>query len=191
MKKIRLLLGFLPLVVYGVLAGISVSSVIVALAAATAVTLIIGWADLRKRMILPWVNLALFGSIFVAVGILGMTGIIPYMGVLIYATLTTVTSVSLLAGKPFTLQYAREMVDKALWENPGFIRVNILITSVWDGVFLLNLGLTAIALLNPGFIGRIALLLTCAVIMAGIIFTLWYPDYVRKKYTIAKSPHAG
>lgn len=191
MKKIGILLGFLPLVVYGILAGIFVSSVIIALAAATAVTLIFGWADLKKRMILTWANLVLFGGVFVAVGILGMTRIIPYMDVLIYTTLTIVTSASLLAGKPFTLQYARETVDKALWENPGFIRVNILITSVWVGVFLLNLGLTAIVLLNPGFIGRIAQLLTYAVLMAGIIFTLWYPDYVRKKYTIAKSPYAG
>jgi len=189
MKKIGILLGFLPLVVYGILAGIFVSSVIIALAAATAVTLIFGWADLKKRMILSWANLVMFGGVFVAVGILGMTRIIPYMDVLIYTTLTIVASASLLAGKPFTLQYAREMVDKALWENPGFIRVNILITSVWDGVFLLNLGLTAIVLLNLGFIGRIAQLLTYAVLMAGIIFTLWYPDYVRKKYTIAKSPY--
>ena len=86
---------FSALVVYGILAGIFGSSVIVALATATAVTLIIGWADLKKRMILSWANLVVFGSVFMAVGILGMTGIIPYMDVLIYTTLTIVTSGSL------------------------------------------------------------------------------------------------
>jgi hypothetical protein len=42
MKKGGMLLGFLPLIIYGVLAGNSVSSVTIALAAATISTVIIG-----------------------------------------------------------------------------------------------------------------------------------------------------
>ena len=117
MKKAGILLGFIPLVVYGVLAGSSASSVVFALGAALVVTVIAGFSDLRKGRILTWATLLLFGTLLIAVGVLGMTGILPVMGMLIYAALAAVTFGSILADIPFTLQYAREMVDRALWEN--------------------------------------------------------------------------
>ena len=82
-------------------------------------------------------------------------------------------------------------MDEALWKNPGFIRVNTLMTGVWDGVFLLNFLSDRNRIHQPGFIGRIMQVLTYVVLMAGIIFTLRYPDYIMKKYTIAQSPGAG
>ena len=135
MRNAGLFLGFVPLIIYGVLAGSSVFSVTMALAAATVATIVIGWTDLRKGMILIWANLVLFGCALIAIGIFGIVGVIPYMGVLIYAALAAVTIGSILVGMPFTLQYAREMVDKKLWENPFFIRVNILITGYGLGFF--------------------------------------------------------
>ena len=60
-----------------------------------------------------------------------MTWILPGMGMLMYAVLALVTFGSILAKTPFTLQYAREMVDRALWENPVFNRVNVLMTGFW------------------------------------------------------------
>jgi len=44
MKNAGILVGFLPLIVYGVIAGSSVASVNVALGAALIVTVITGWA---------------------------------------------------------------------------------------------------------------------------------------------------
>jgi uncharacterized membrane protein len=133
-------------------------------------------------MILSWTNLVLFGSTLLAVGILSMDWIIQYMGVLIYAALASVTFGSILVGRPFTLQYAREMVDESLWDNPRFIRVNILMTSVWGVVFLVNLGLSAIVLLSIGPIRGGIQVVTYFVLVAGIIFTIWYPVHIRKKY---------
>lgn len=179
-KKAGILLGFLPLIVYGILAGSSSSSVITALAAATIVTVIFGFPDLRKGMLLTWINLVLFGSLLVAVGVLGMTGILPFAGILIYAVLAAVAFGSILAGKPFTQQYAREMVDRTVWENPVFIRVNVLMTGVWGGVFVINLLLNYLVLAAPG-LGRAASLLTYVVLIAGIVFTIWYPKHLRKK----------
>jgi len=182
MKKIGVLLGFIPLIVYGVLAGNSVASVTIALAAAIVITLLLGWTDLRKGMILSWTNLLLFGCTLIAIGILDIDWIIPYMGILIYATLAAVTFGSIFARMPFTLQYARGMVDKALWDNPYFVHVNVLMTAVWGGVFSINLGLSAITLTTSGLIGRIAQMITYIVLAIGIIFTLTYPEHVRKKH---------
>ncbi|MGA2122263.1 MAG: hypothetical protein ABSG49_09510 [Methanoregula sp.] len=185
MKKAGILLGFVPLIVYGVLAGSSVLSVIFALGAALIVTVIAGYADLRKGRILTWATLVLFGSLIVAVGALGMTGILPVMGMLIYAALAAVTFGSILAKIPFTLQYAREMVDRTLWENPVFIRVNVLMTGVWGSIFVINLILSYLTFAFPHSAGWITSPLTYLVLIAGIIFTVWYPGYIQKKHSSA------
>ncbi|MFZ0005280.1 MAG: hypothetical protein WCC86_09640 [Methanoregula sp.] len=181
MRNAGLFLGFVPLIVYGILAGSSVSSVLYALVAATITIVAVGWNDLRKGRILIWANLVLFGSAFIAIGVLEMAWFIPYMGVLIYAVLAVVTLGSILAGVPFTLQYAREMVDKKLWENPFFIRINVLITGVWTGVFLVNFGLNVIMLVIAGTPRGILQVTTYVVLIGGIIFTLWYPEHIRKR----------
>ncbi|MFZ1128112.1 hypothetical protein [Methanoregula sp.] len=180
MKKSGLLPGFLPLIVFGAIAVIS--GVTIALAAATVAAIVVGWTDLRKGMILSWANLVLFGSMLVAIGILGMTCIIPYMGILIYAALASVTFGSILLKKAFTLQYARGMVEKALWDKPLFIRVNVFMTGIWGGIFSINAGLNAIALVTPGLAGHIFQVLTYIVLISGIIFTMGYPGHIRKKY---------
>jgi hypothetical protein len=179
-QKAGILIGFVPLIVYGVLAGSTESSVVVALAAAAIVTVLAGLPDLRKGMILVWTTLLFFAGAFIAVAILQMNGIIPWMGVLIYTTLAAVTFGSLLLGTPFTLQYAREMVDRSVWEKPGFIRVNRLMTGAWGGVFVINLALSMVALAGPDLIGRIVPLLTYIVLAAGIGFTIWYPRHIQK-----------
>jgi hypothetical protein len=179
-QKAGILIGFVPLIVYGILAGSTESSVVFALAVTAIVTVLVGLPDLRKGMILMWTTLLFFTGAFIAVGVLQVNGIIPWMGVLIYITLATVTFGSLLLGTPFTLQYAWEMVDRSVWEKPGFIRVNRLMTGVWGGVFVINLALSMVALAGPDLIGRVAPLLTYIVLAAGIVFTIWYPRRVQK-----------
>jgi hypothetical protein len=183
MKNAGILLGFLPLIVYGVLAGSSASGVVFALGAALAVTVVTGFSDLRKGRILTWATLILFGTLLIAVGALGLTGILPFMGMLIYAALAAVTFGSILAKTPFTLQYAREMVNENLWENPAFIWVNVLMTGVWEGIFVINLALSYLTFAYPYSAGWITSPLTYLVLIAGIIFTIWYPGYIQKKNT--------
>jgi hypothetical protein len=134
-------------------------------------------------MILLWANLMLFGCTLVAIGGLGMDWIIPYISILIYTTLAAVTFGSIFVKNPFTLQYAYETVDKALWENPHFIQVNVVMTGVWGGIFLINLGLSGFILFTPGVIGRMVQVITYFILATGIIFTITYPKHLRKKYT--------
>jgi hypothetical protein len=183
-EKAGILIGFLPLIVYGLLA----ESPVIALAAATVVTVIAGWYDLRNGIILAWANLVLFGSLLFAVGFLGMTGLLPVMGMLIYAALAAITFGSIAIRKPFTLQYARGMVDRSLWENPFFIRVNVLMTGVWGGVFAINLALSYLTFAAPHTYGRIASPLTYGVLIAGIVFTIWYPRYIQAKRASGSGP---
>jgi hypothetical protein len=180
MKNAGILLGFVPLIVYGVLTGTFAASVIIALGAVLVVTIITGFSDLRKGMILSWATLVMFGSLFISVGLLNMTWILPGMGMLIYAALALVTFGSILSKTPFTLQYAREMVDQKLWENPVFIQVNVLMTGVWGGIFVINLILSYLTFASPQAVGWIASPLTYLVLVAGIVFTIWYPRHLLK-----------
>ncbi|MEU6664812.1 hypothetical protein [Streptomyces sp. NPDC046727] len=43
---------------------------------------------------------------------------------------------SMAVGRPFTLPYAREQVDRAHWDTPAFLRTNHVITGVWGLAFL-------------------------------------------------------
>ena len=188
MKSAGVVIGFVPLIVYGVLAGYPPTGPVLALAAATVASVVFGYADLRKRMILSWANFVLFALLLLATGLPGMSWIIPYNGVLIYASLSAVTFGSIVLGTPFTLQYARQMVERELWENPFFIRVNVLMTGVWGGVFLINFLLDAIALRESGGAVQAISLITYGVLGAGIVFTLWYPRHIQKKAVAGRPP---
>ena len=187
-EKAGILSGFVPLIVYGILSGNTASSAVFALGAALVVTVIAGLSDLRKGRILSWAALLLFGTLLIAVGVLGMTGIIPVIGILIYAALAAVTFGSILAHIPFTLQYAREMVDRTLWENPVFIRVNVLMTGVWGAIFAINLIVSYLTLIAPHAVGWIASPITYLILIAGIVFTIWYPGHVQKRHASASAP---
>jgi hypothetical protein len=50
--------------------------------------------------------------------------------------LALIAIVSLLIGKPFTEQYAREQVDPSLWSSDRFIQLNRRFTAGWALVFL-------------------------------------------------------
>jgi len=173
-----ILIGFVPLIAFGILAPLA--GTVTALGAAAALTLLVGYRDLRRGMILTWANLLLFGLAFTAAGPLQVSGIVPWTGVLVYAVLAAVSFGSILAGLPFTLQYARGMTDPAIWENPHFLRANRLITGIWGGVFTACLLLASLALADPGRYGD-AGLFTYIVLAAGNAFTIWYPGHLMRK----------
>lgn len=51
------------------------------------------------------------------------------------AGLALIASITLLIGKPFTEQYAREQVDPSLWETARFKVLNRRFTAAWAAVF--------------------------------------------------------
>jgi hypothetical protein len=88
--------------------------------------------------------------------------------------------ISLAVGKPFTLQYAREMVGRELWNNPEFRRTNFVISSVWALAFaVMVLAEFAILFLQlPQRAGVITIILT---LVGAVKFTGWYPDHRRQQ----------
>jgi hypothetical protein len=104
---------------------------------------------------------------------------------------------SILIGKPFARQYAREHVPEELWESPRFLRTTLVATWVWVGVFAV---MTVSALIPPIVDGQNTFyeqddtvgvvfywVIPFLALAAGIIFTKWYPEHVRRQ-AVAEEP---
>jgi hypothetical protein len=106
--------------------------------------------------------------------------VVRHMDVLARATLAAIAWISILAGQPFTLQYARQSVPPERWHTPGFIRTGYLISGVWGIIFLIALG----ASLSRPYLEQVGEwlyhFLATGTMILGIIFTQWYVHRVRR-----------
>ncbi|MGH6713719.1 MAG: hypothetical protein ACREEK_32800 [Bradyrhizobium sp.] len=93
-----------------------------------------------------------------------------------------VTLGSILIGKPFTLQYALEVVDAETAKLPGFIKANYLITAVWTVSMLLMMAGNVALIYVPGLPLWSGLLIAFAARNSAVYFTKWYPEYRKAKY---------
>lgn len=89
---------------------------------------------------------------------------------------------SLLAGRPFTLQYAREMADPEIARLPEFVTANYVITSVWVFAFLLMVLANLLLFKLPDVPLWSGLVIAFAIRNPALYFTKWYPAYVRRKF---------
>ena len=107
------------------------------------------------------------------------------------AALFLIALVSVLIGKPFALQYAREQAPPEVQETPLFHRTTLVITWVWIAAF----GVMTVSSLIPPIVDGDATILdqddTLGVVFywvipfvalaAAFLFTKWYPDQVRRR----------
>ncbi|MFI5639689.1 hypothetical protein ACIA8H_20045 [Streptomyces goshikiensis] len=128
-----------------------------------------------------------FFAVLAVIGALASPGthrwLETYAGEVSNIALTAIAFGSMAVRKPFTLQYAREQVDPALWDSPVFLRTNYMITGAWGLAFLV----AAIA----GAFGDLVLhdpnniwtgwIIQVLAIVAALRFTAWYPEVVRAR----------
>ena len=91
------------------------------------------------------------------------------------AGLLLIVLTTLIAGKPFTLQYAREQVPQSLWDTPQFIRSNYVITGVWSGAFLILVLADLILIYRTDLPPKIGILATVLALVGAFKYTQWYP----------------
>jgi len=93
-----------------------------------------------------------------------------------------VTLTSIVIGKPFTLQYAREVVDAETTKYPGFMKANYIITGAWTASMLLMMAGNVALIYVPGLPLWSGLLIAFAARNSAVYFTRWYPEYRKAKY---------
>jgi hypothetical protein len=99
-----------------------------------------------------------------------------------------ISLISLVIRKPFTLQYAREMVDAETAQLPGFLRANYIITWAWTGAFLLMMIANVLMIYVPGLPLWSGIVIAFAARNSAVYFTKWYPGYRKAKYA---APHVN
>jgi hypothetical protein len=98
---------------------------------------------------------------------------------------------SMLARRPFTLQYAVESVPAEIAAIPGFLTANYVITGAWTSAALLMMAANIALLYFPGLPLWSGLAVAFAARNSAIYFTKWYPEYRQLTYGTPKGalPH--
>ena len=104
------------------------------------------------------------------------------------AGMLAIALVSLAIRRPFTLQYAREMVRPETAQLPGFVRANYVITAAWTVAFALMVMANLLLIYVPGLPLWSGLAIAFAARNTAIYFTKWYPEYRRAKHPTVVEP---
>lgn len=78
----------------------------------------------------------------------GITILMANVGALIFSVLLVQVLYSLARRKPWTMQFARRMVDPALAGTPNFVSVNMTATTLWAACFVVC-DVAVLALADP------------------------------------------
>jgi hypothetical protein len=135
----------------------------------------------RKPKILEIGTALLFGGLALYTVLGRATWSVIGVRLCVDAGLLLIVLVSMAAGRPFTLQYAREQVAPEFWNGHEFVRTNYIITAVWALAFLVMV-ITELALLYmPGMPPRIGIIVVILALVGAVKFTSWYPEHVKAR----------
>jgi hypothetical protein len=133
--------SFAPWIAFLILARDTVLRVEVGLLVALGLSVVMALLRLNRGIIM-YIGLAFFTAATIAVLAFHDMWTLKYLGVLANGALALGSWITLLIGKPFTLEYARQHTDPARWNDPLFIRTNVQLKAVWAAAFTFN---TAVA----------------------------------------------
>jgi hypothetical protein len=93
--------------------------------------------------------------------------------------LLLIVLVSIATRRPFTLQYAKEETPREIWNQPGFIRTNYVITAVWALAFTAMVAADLVMVDLPNIPLQVSVGVTVVALVGAIRFTTRYPAYVQ------------
>ncbi|MGO8913537.1 MAG: hypothetical protein ACLQDM_30035 [Bradyrhizobium sp.] len=161
-----------------------VSSATTSLFAAAAVCLVVIAHDMlrgRSIKVLGAGSAILFAALGAYLALTGNVWSSSAVKFAVDAGVLAITLASLAIGKPFTLQYAREMADAQTAKLPDFLTANYVITSAWTLALVLMMTANALLIYVPGLPLWTGLAVAIAARNTAIYFTRWYPEYRKAK----------
>lgn len=179
----RGLLGFLPWIVYAVIAtgdewrwG-SLAGLLIAA----------GLVLVERRAGRTWDQMVIEVSAVVFFGLMSVLSLAaprspltPYGPALVNAWLAATAWGSLAVRKPFTLGIARTMAPREVWDDPLFHRVNVVITTVWAAAFSVAAVLLALVIVVAPHATTVVVTIKVVTFVLPAAFTAWYPKRVRR-----------
>jgi hypothetical protein len=172
-----MLLAFAPFVAFAVLNHFAAPTA--ALAVAALISLVLIGRELvsgRSAKILEVGSCFLFSGLAVYAFISNANWPVVGVKLAVDTGLLLIVLFSLIVGRPFTLQYARESVPQERWNSPQFRWSNQLITLVWLAAFCAIIIADLILLYVPEVPHKVSILLTIGALYGAFKFTMAYPD---------------
>jgi hypothetical protein len=180
-QTIGILLGFLPWIAFGVIAGASLWRLNAAIIVALVLVPVTAYKQLAKGFILTWGSLLFFGLLLVMVALFRNMWVINNLDILAQGALAAIAWVSIFMGLPFVLQYARESAPPERQASPLFYRSCLILSMLWGVIFLLSTGMSVGKTYGwwAGGLGYQAVSL--GLMGLGLGLNHWYPQYVRSR----------
>ena len=176
------LLGFAPWLLFLFLSGDTLTSLERAIIISLVASVIFGYRDLRNGFILSWGSLLFFASCVVTVNLLKMVFVAKNMGIIANGFLAAIIWLTILVGKPFTLQYARAELPKEQWNDPHLVKSCRFIAIVWGLLLTLSTSVSFFRALNPGlYPAWVYAGISIGTIIGGTIFTQVYKQRRRSQ----------
>ncbi len=178
----QVFVGFIPWIIYWSFSGPGLWTVAI-LGGMTAAAGLVSWRWIKRHDIktMEAVTLGYFMIHAIITLVLSSSFLKTYGPIANSLVLAGMAIATLAVKNPFTYQYAREDWDKSYWNDPAFIRINMIITGVWAGIFTLNTFLGLLAVIFPAQQLLLAVIVPNAGVVAGIIFSNRYPHYASRK----------
>ncbi len=181
MGAVKLLFVFSPWIVFWIIAGgHSPLRLRLGICVAAAMIAVMGITRLHRGVIL-WAGMAFFSFAMVAVVWLMNIWVIHHLGILASGSLFVAAYFSMLIGRPFTEDYARDHVPIELWDQPGFIRSCYIVTTAWGLIFLANTLINVAKLFYPHLGEWSYRGVEIGIIVSGIVFTTVYSERAQRQ----------
>lgn len=187
---LKLLLGFAPWLSFMFIAQGSLFRLKLGLVVALALSVGMGVLRLSRGVII-WAGLGFFGYATVAVLAFEHMWTVRYMGILANGALALATWVTLAAGRPFTLDYAKDHVPREQWTHPAFLRVNRILTSAWGATFTIGALIAWLKMtvrVDPEWLYEVA---NYSFMLGAMAFTSWYPAHLKARRAAREAAEAA
>jgi len=181
LKELGLLMvGFVPWLLFLFLAGHSLGSLELAVWICLGACLTFGFSELRAGFILQWGTLVFFASCVLLVNVLHVAWVATHMDLLANLSLASIIWLTLLAGRPFALQYARKGLPKERWNDPAIIEACRFITLVWALLMTVAVGLSIYKRTPAPQAGdAVYFAMSLCLILSGVVFTTLFKRHKR------------
>ena len=178
----RFLLGFLPWILFLFLPTGGWAPLRRAVLICLAASVVFSWKALKDRFLLQWATSVFF--LFCAVSFYGFHWIWPakHMSVIANLVLDGIIWLTVLAGKPFTMQYAKAETPRELWDTEAFKSGCRSIAIFWGALLFVPLAFSIFRVFHPAALPDVFyLLLTIFCMIFGIVSTTLFKRNKRKQ----------
>lgn len=173
----------LPFGVFSVLMLLTPSEMALFAAAATGLAVIV-YDRVRGRQLkmLGAGSVALFLAVGLYLALVDSSLSASAVKLAVDAGVLAIALTSIAIRRPFTLQYAREVVAADIHALPGFLTANYIMTWAWTACFVLMMIGNILMIYLPSLPLWAGIAIAFAARSAAVYFTKWYPDYRRAKF---------